>query len=277
MTELLESWTEVRWSLPLSEPPIIESAGIGIHGHQGIERYRLPDLWCLHLYQYEASVQTEKIVYPIRPGYVSLFPPNAPLEYRFSKRVKHIYVHFRSAGSLSPEAVALVPAMQDLGDDFARLYERIDTAIKAPNAQDYYLRAKVWDLLCEISRRGQRPSVDQNFHPAVLKAMQRIEERLATQIEIMDLAGFSGVSRSYLAKLFKSATGYTVVEYIRNRRAQRARHLLRHSTLSIKSIAATVGILDLQTFNKIIRREYGQSPRTLRNAVSEMCNSSDCV
>ena len=40
----------------------------------------------------------------------------------------------------------------------------------------------------------------------------------------------------------------------------RARHLLVSSTLSIPAVAASVGIPDLQAFNKTCRRELGGSP-----------------
>jgi transcriptional regulator GlxA family with amidase domain len=45
---------------------------------------------------------------------------------------------------------------------------------------------------------------------------------------------------------------------------ERARHLLRESTLSIPAVAAAVGIGDLQAFNKTCRRELGASPRAVR-------------
>jgi AraC family transcriptional regulator len=44
----------------------------------------------------------------------------------------------------------------------------------------------------------------------------------------------------------------------------RARHLLVSSTLSIPAVAASVGIADLQAFNKACRRELGGSPRAVR-------------
>ena len=67
--------------------------------------------------------------------------------------------------------------------------------------------------------------------------------------------------------LFHAETGLTVIAYIRQRRMARARHLLVSSTLSIPAVAASVGISDLQAFNKACRRELGGSPRTVRNAV----------
>ncbi|GAB3891053.1 hypothetical protein GCM10029964_063590 [Kibdelosporangium lantanae] len=66
--------------------------------------------------------------------------------------------------------------------------------------------------------------------------------------------------------MFRAETGRTVVAYLRHRRLERARHLLRESTMSIQAVATAVGIADLQAFNKACRRELGASPRAVRYA-----------
>ena len=50
---------------------------------------------------------------------------------------------------------------------------------------------------------------------------------------------------------------------------KRAHHLLTASTLPIASIAATVGIPDLQAFNKACRRTLGAPPRAVREASTQ--------
>jgi transcriptional regulator GlxA family with amidase domain len=89
-------------------------------------------------------------------------------------------------------------------------------------------------------------------------------------LEVPALARAVGVSHNHLTRLFRLETGLTVVAYIRSRRMARARHLLVSSTLSIPAVAATVGIPDLQAFNKTCHRELGGSPRAVRagNAVA---------
>lgn len=79
-----------------------------------------------------------------------------------------------------------------------------------------------------------------------------------------ELARAADVSHNHLTRLFRAETGMTVVAYIRLRRMARARHLLVASTLSIPGVAASVGISDLQAFNKACRRELGGSPRSIR-------------
>jgi transcriptional regulator GlxA family with amidase domain len=73
------------------------------------------------------------------------------------------------------------------------------------------------------------------------------------------------VSHNHLTRLFRAETGSTVVGYVQARRMARARHLLTSSTLPIPAVAASVGIPDLQAFNKTCRRERGASPRAIRS------------
>jgi transcriptional regulator GlxA family with amidase domain len=56
----------------------------------------------------------------------------------------------------------------------------------------------------------------------------------------------------------------TVAAYIRQCRVRRARHLLLHSWLPIKTIGRQVGIPNPQHFSKTIRQEWGASPSDLR-------------
>ena len=94
--------------------------------------------------------------------------------------------------------------------------------------------------------------------------MSLIEQNLAQTLLVSEIATASGVSYGYLSRLFTAELGTDVVGYIRQRRSQRAEHLLCCSTLSIKSIAASVGIPDLAQFNRLIHRTHRCSPSELR-------------
>ncbi|GGT85465.1 hypothetical protein GCM10010289_01400 [Streptomyces violascens] len=97
-------------------------------------------------------------------------------------------------------------------------------------------------------------------------AQAYIEEHLAEPLPVPVIARAARVSHTHLTRLFRADTGLTVIAYVRRRRLERARHLLQSSTLSIPSIAATVGIADLQAFNKACHRELGAGPHAVRAA-----------
>ncbi|MES2461891.1 MAG: AraC family transcriptional regulator [Armatimonadota bacterium] len=254
------------WSISLDTPPEVVRAGRGVHGRNGNERYLLPHLWALHLYPYSAAVRLRDQRFPIRPGYVGVIPPNTPIEYEFRGVSQHLFVHFRCAPLLSqtPLSAALIPAMQDLGDDFAHRYQALETLIGDVQMPPFRIQAHLWNLLGDLTTPVPSSHPLPTAHPAVRYALRQIELRLSETLSVADLAREANVSYSYLGRLFQEAFGTTVVGYIRERRLRRAEHLLRQSTLPIKVIAAAVGIPDLHLFNKSLRRELGKSPTAVR-------------
>jgi transcriptional regulator GlxA family with amidase domain len=123
--------------------------------------------------------------------------------------------------------------------------------------------AEVWAALWYVAGLSSPAEADRP-HAAVASAISYIESHLADPLTVPDVARAAGISHNHLTRLFRAETGDTVVAHIRRRRLERARHLLRESTLSIPAIAASVGIGDLQAFNKACRSGLGASPRGIR-------------
>nr|WP_245595407.1 helix-turn-helix transcriptional regulator [Glycomyces tenuis] len=247
--------------LHLDEPPEVANAGVSVHGVTvRSESFRLPDLWQLHLYFYEGELEVGGTTHPIKPGRVSLIPADAEVHFRYRGRSEHLYVHARLADR---GAVHQVPVMRDAGAAVPILDGMLRQAIAAAAHTPARASAEVWAFLWRLTQL--RPA-EHGGHPAVADALAYIEGRLPKTITVPDVAAAVGVSHNHLTRLFRAATGTTVVAHIRRRRLERAAHLLRESTLSIPAIAASVGIPDLQAFNKACRQELGASPRAIRAA-----------
>ncbi|GFJ93947.1 helix-turn-helix domain-containing protein [Phytohabitans rumicis] len=153
--------------------------------------------------------------------------------------------------------------MQDAGAEARLLSTLLHQAIAAGPGAPARVVACVWTALWQVADLGERDG-QQGGHAAVSAAVAHIEANLAAPLTVPGIARVVGVSHNHLTRLFRTETGHTVVGYLRRRRLERARHLLRESTLSIPAIAASVGIADLQAFNKACRRELGGSPRAVR-------------
>ena len=114
---------------------------------------------------------------------------------------------------------------------------------------------------------GPRPGVDATAarrQEHLTRALAYIERHLSEPLTVPQIAAAVGVSHNHLTRLFTAGPGLTVVGYLRRRRIEHARQLLVHSTMSISAIASTVGIPDLQAFNKACRTVTGLGPRALR-------------
>ena len=254
-TEVVETepW-ETR--LRIGEPPVIANAGVGVHGiNTARDAFRLPDLWQLHLYSYQAAFAANGLWYDLRPGMVSLVPPGTTVEFHYRGRSEHLYVHFAMPGHRDPfvgDAGAALPVLREL---------LLDAVAAFPTAPERSA-ASVWAALWRVSDLAD--AIDAPRNPVVADVVRRIEARLAEPLVVAELARLAGVSHNQLTRLFQQHVGDTVVGYIAGRRMARALHLLQASTLSVTAIAAAVGIPDLQAFNKACRKAFGASPRALR-------------
>ncbi|SOD62681.1 Helix-turn-helix domain-containing protein [Streptomyces zhaozhouensis] len=255
----------------LAEPPVVTSVGVGFHGPAGhVDVFRLPDLWQLHLYPYEADLTVDGTQHAIRPGRISLVPPATTVRYRYRSRCQHLFAHLRLPDVGERRTV---PVMQDAGPELPLLSSHMHQAVAAWPGTPVRAAAEIWAVLWRVAHLAPPRSSPQGRgkapHPAVDTAIAYIEARLAETLTVPAVAHAAGVSHNHLTRIFGAATGDTVVAYIRRRRIARARHLLRESTLSIPAIAAQVGIPDLQAFNKACRRELGASPRAVRHGSGE--------
>lgn len=247
----------------LGEPPVVALAGVGVHGVASpTDVFRLPELWQLHLYRYEGELTVDGSVHPIRPGRVSLVPPGTTVRYRYRGRSEHLFAHLRITPAGPPRTV---PVVQDAGPELPSLTDLLLRAVAAAPSEPDRTRAEIWTTLWRVATLAP-PAAGPGPHPAVTAAIAHIEARLAAPLTVPEVARAAGVSHNHLTRLFHAETGGTVVAYIRRRRLERAHHLLRATTLSIPAVAASVGIPDIQAFNKACRRELGASPRALRGA-----------
>jgi AraC family transcriptional regulator len=250
-----------RVALHLAQPPMVANAGVGVHGVRSLhDVFRLPDLWQVHLYGYSAELTIGGRTYSVAPGWVSFVPAGVEVRFDYTGRSEHLFAHFRPVVSGEPSTV---PVVRDAGPAGAGLSELLRAAISASPGGSPRTAAEVWTALWRIAQLPE-PAAGRTHHTAVASAIAHIEANLARPLSVPDVALVAGVSHNHLTRLFRAETGLPVVGWIRQRRMARARHLLTATTMSIPAVAASVGINDLQAFNKACRRELGASPRAVR-------------
>jgi AraC-like DNA-binding protein len=260
--------------MDLSEAPWVVAQGRPTHGTgRLVDDFRLPDLWSLHLYGYTAQLEVDEIGYGITPGSVSLVPPGSQIRYRYEGPSTHLYAHLqvdrvRSAGERGSEADVRWPLRLIMypGSELPVITDLMESAVESAATRPERTRADVWLALLRLAeldrdRAGRRGSLGTEH---LTRALAYIERHLAEPLTVPEIAAAIGLSHNHLTRLFTAGQGETVVGYVRRRRVEHARQLLVHSTMSIAAIAATVGISDLQSFNKACRAVTGLSPRALR-------------
>ena len=251
--------------IDLSQPPAVRYATAWSRPHAGTVRYRLQQLWAIHLYDYDATLEIAGQALAIAPGTVSLTPAGMPVRYHWPEPSRHMCVHFALAGA--PDGTCRAPLLQALDDAYEPRRAQLRAVTAAWPHRPALARARLWDLLWSLVRIEDEDEDEGAAHERsdpVQRALHYLDAHLNEPVRLADVAAHVGLSHNQLIRRFRAARGTTPGAYLRDRRAERARYLLRETTLPIQSIAVEVGMPDLQHFNKWARRALGAAPTTVR-------------
>ena len=94
----------------------------------------------------------------------------------------------------------------------------------------------------------------------VTQTLRIIRDRFHEDIGIAQIADSLQVTPNYLSSLFRKHTGTPFTRYVTELRMNRARKLLKETSLNIKEIATEVGYHSSRHFAGLFRQETGMSP-----------------
>lgn len=100
----------------------------------------------------------------------------------------------------------------------------------------------------------------------VEQAVQYIAEHYSYPITIEDIAGYTGVCRSYLYRMFRKILKKSPKDYVEEYRIRQACQLLSETDLPVTTIAHSVGYEDNLYFSKAFKKCKGKTPSEYRKA-----------
>lgn len=130
------------------------------------------------------------------------------------------------------------------------------------DADAYYLNLLSMKLIFEAARLSQAGNPTQRQH--VKKVELYIQENYSKITCVDDIAAYVGLNKGYLERIFKSYTGITVWNYLKNVRLKYAVKLLRTTDIPIGEIDEHLGINSRQTFYLMFQKRFGMSPQDYR-------------
>jgi AraC family transcriptional regulator len=92
------------------------------------------------------------------------------------------------------------------------------------------------------------------------RVLDYIDDNLAADVSLAQLASFTGMSAHYFAELFRQSTGYPPHRYVLIRKIERAKHSLRDARRSVLEVALDAGFQNPSHFARVFRRFVGISP-----------------
>lgn len=148
------------------------------------------------------------------------------------------------------------------------------------NAGRYFmLKAYLIQILCLIIREQQGRKNEYKGKGYIFQStgkkyvveqiMKYMEENYREKISLEQIAGNMYLSSFYIAKIFKSETGDTPINYLIGLRMEKAKEILEAAPDEpIKEVAAAVGYSDAYHFSKLFKKHYGVSPLHYKNESS---------
>lgn len=94
-------------------------------------------------------------------------------------------------------------------------------------------------------------------HPLARKAIRFIEQDILESCSLNILAEKLNTNKSYLARIFKQTTGFSVTEYIKQLRCEAAAVMLLSTDMQIGEISENVGYDDQNYFSRCFKKHFG--------------------
>ncbi len=167
---------------------------------------------------------------------------------------RNIYVidrdRYTCAGGIAPLDMMSAMIASDHGSELA----------KAVN--DWYIYTSVRD-----SSQPQRASLVEKYnvhHPAVLSALELMQNHIADPLSSTQLADLSHIGERQLVRLFKQHLGKGPNRFYRDLRLEHARVLVQQSALPIIEIAIACGFDGASYFSQVFKGNFGVTPSEMR-------------
>ena len=138
---------------------------------------------------------------------------------------------------------------------------------KLDDVTELQLTAELYKLLAFLMKEFPSKAMSdssiliQNY---IKQAKKIIHTQYGNPLKISDIAKKLNLNRSYLYKIFKEETGYSLKDYLIQIRMEKSADLLTRTTFHISEIANAVGFPDALAFSKAFKKHFGQSPSNYR-------------
>jgi AraC family transcriptional regulator len=216
-------------------------------------------------------------------GNLVILPAGAPTNWHVEREgeVRHLHLY------LSPTLIHEITASADINPDtveFAQTLGIFDPQIESialsllSELRTEGLGGRLYveslaNILC-IRLLRQHSSVKQPSLPrfvgldrATLRRVSTyVEERLAEDLSLSEMAAVASLSPYYFARLFKASTGVSPHQYVIGRRIERAKLLLSTTNWSLTTIAHAVGFAHESHLALHFKRVTGLIPSSYRGS-----------
>ena len=203
--------------------------------------------------------------------FVVSFVCNSPAMAYFEKYQTHLdktLKPFISSVIREAESTFVIPKNDP---HLKRLEKKEDASIGGEQLIKSYLEELLIHLMRNATQKSEAnlfPSKESMESHFVLKAKSFIEENTEKPFRVNDLCAILGCSKSYLSRLFREQTGYTLASYSVKCKIKRAKELIREDNLNFSQISDALSFDNPQYFSRVFKRVTRMTPTEFKASLN---------
>lgn len=151
-----------------------------------------------------------------------------------------------------------------------KLFDIFTIATEGDFEDPYMSSIEAYAFLMECYRLLKPTQAHSDLPDSLNRAINFIYQHYHSYITIEDIANAANVSKYYLIKLFRKSLNITPIQFITNKRIEKAIELLVNTDYTIKMIAEKVGFTNDNYFNKVFKKIVGIPPGEFRKNKNRM-------
>ncbi|TJY42431.1 AraC family transcriptional regulator [Cohnella pontilimi] len=155
---------------------------------------------------------------------------------------------------------------------FDRLIEQMAAAKPTSNLRVKALMLELLSVYLEhLPPEGQGAAPTQELQKIDV-VLQYIDEHLADNITVEDLARQVFLHPNYFIMFFKSLLGHSPIQYVNHRRMEIAKSLLMMPEINVSDVAARIG-MQIYYFSRMFKAHTGLTPSRYRKQALEIASA----
>lgn len=274
--------------------PLVLNAGLAIHNADwNWKNVNSPFIRLYYVTEGKAQIELPTGIYSLTPGHMYFIPAFTKHSYicdsHFCHYYLHIYEEHQQGSSLLDEwdfPVEILGGELDLAlikrlcaiNPYMSLPKSDPTSYdNNPTLMQNVLRNKqrafcdkvesrgiVYQLLAHFMKRAQKKIKSRDER--IEKTLSYIHSHIYENINLDSLTDICCLSKDHYIRLFRQKIGTTPLQYINQKKIEKAQLILVTDNMPVKNVALTLGFDDYSYFNRLFKKLTGTTPQEYRHS-----------
>lgn len=280
-------------------PLILNVGKAELHSDWNYEDVNSPFARIYYIVAGTASISIKDKLYELKEGNLYMIPPYVRHSNHCDGAFVHYYMHIIEEdifnhGSIFDEfdfpvevkaedfdihlfnrLIEMNPAMRliDYVPDSYNTTTSTLNALLQNKKRNLNLRIESRGIVYQIFSRFLKTAITKNtpVDNRIQACVQYINSNLNQDLRIETLAEKSCMSRNHFIRKFKLEMGVTPIQYINNRKIEKAQYYLFVGDRNVKDIAYSLGFYEMSNFYRLFKQIAGITPQEYQKQIQRNC------